>query len=155
MVAHSQNYLNYWERCCQPDVKILCTPKTRFSPLLLLLLEFGSILLFPNTYPVLLVRHIHWLNESWERLSVQFLYCHGKLMVTFQTGVNSWFNTYYFHFSICQEKQLMLSINSCCNRLLSKTGWFVPCIQLLQYKTINVFPICCFALFHDLKTKWK
>ena len=47
------------------------------------------------------------------------------------------------------------SNNSCGNWLLSKTSWFVPCIQLLLYRTTNVFLIGCFTFFCDLKIKWK
>ena len=34
-------------------------------------------------------------------------------------------------------------------------GWFVPCIQLMPYRTINMLPIGSFALFCDLEAKWK
>ena len=47
------------------------------------------------------------------------------------------------------------SNNSCGNSPFKDRGCFVPCIQLLPYRTINVFPTGFFMLFLGLKAKWK
>ena len=36
-----------------------------------------------------------------------------------------------------------------------RQGWFVPCIQLMPYRTNSVSTSGCCALFRDLKRKWK
>ena len=64
---------NYWERYYQPDINIVCTLETRFSSSLLILLDYGSLFIFPKIYLFLLVRHIHRLKESCERLWVSLL----------------------------------------------------------------------------------
>ena len=45
------------------------------------------------------------------------------------------------------------SNNSCGNSPFKDRGCFVPCIQLLPYRTINVFPTGFFMLFLGLKAK--
>ena len=46
------------------------------------------------------------------------------------------------------------SNNSCDNRLFSKTGTGLFHAFNCYHRTINVFPVGCFALFRYLKTKW-
>ena len=97
MGAFSRIYLNYWERYYQPDVNINCTLENRFSSSLLILLDCGSLLVLPNTFLVLVVRHTHWLKESHRE-------AYGKHMVTFQTPVISWLDAYSFQYQYLPRK---------------------------------------------------
>ena len=63
MIALSQIYLNYWEHYYQPDVNIACTLETQFFSSLLILLDYGSLPIFPNTSIALVVQHIHLLTD--------------------------------------------------------------------------------------------
>ena len=53
--------------------KYRLTLKTWFSSSLLILLDYGSLPVFPNTFFVLVVLHIHWLKESAERFWVSLI----------------------------------------------------------------------------------
>ena len=68
MVALSKIYLNYWQRYDQPDINIFCTLEARFSLLLLILIDYGILLVFPYASLVLVVQHIHGLKQLCERL---------------------------------------------------------------------------------------
>ena len=126
--------------------KYRLTLKTWFSSSLLILLDYGSLPVFPNTFFVLVVRHIHWLKESAESFWVSLI-------------VNMWLPfkwAYYLTRRIFFPFQGLSRKSQITHAVIDFwTGWFVPCIQLLPYRTINVSPIGCFALFRDLKTKWK
>ena len=88
------------------------------------------------------------LTKRIVRKSFDFLYCHGKHVVTFQTGIINLFNAYSLQFSICQEN------NSCGNRLLWKTGTgSLRAFNCCQAELSNCFQLADF--FRGLKTKSK